>query len=101
MSRKVREYIDIADLQSLDGLIERLQEVRAALPAGGEAEVRMRGDDHFGRRLTVSFSRPQTAEEAEHEARCAHAFREARERNRREAERAREEEGHGRLRLVG
>ena len=100
MSRKVREYIDIADLHTLDALIERLQEVRANLPSTTEAEVRMRGDDHFGRRLTVSFSRPQTAEEAEHDARCAHAFREARERNRREAER-RDEDEHGHLRLVG
>ena len=101
MSRMVKDFVEITDYSSLDTLIERLVAVRNALPNAGEAEVRMRGDDHFGRRLTVSFSRPQTAEEAEHEARCAHAFREARERSRREAERAREEEGHGRLRLVG
>ena len=92
MSRKVREYIDIADVHSLDQLIDRLQKVRASLPQPAEAEVRMRGDDHFGRRLTVTYARPQTAEEAEHEARCADAFREARERSRREADRANRDE---------
>ena len=98
MARKVREYIDVADHGSLDRLIERLIEVRDSLPSTAEAEVKMRGDDHFGRRLTVSYFRPQTPEEAESDQRCANAFREARAR--REAE-ERDKERHGHLRLVG
>lgn len=65
---------------SLDALIERLQEVRGNLPTGAEPEVKMRGDDIFGRHICVSFFRPQTNEEAECDARYAEAYRQSRER---------------------
>ena len=39
----------------------------------------MRGDDVFGRKLSISYFRDQTAEEAECETRYAAAYKEARE----------------------
>ncbi|MFN3387535.1 MAG: hypothetical protein ACK40O_01285 [Allosphingosinicella sp.] len=80
MSRQVKDFIEIKDCGSLDALIERLVEVRDSLPDAAQAEVRMRGDDVFGRHLCVSFLRPQTTEEAECDARYADAYRESRER---------------------
>ncbi len=90
MARFVKEFIDIAGHGSLDELIDRLIAVRDNLDPGSGAEVRMRGDDVFGRKLSISFHRPQTAEEAEYEARYAHAYRESRER---EVSRLQEEQG--------
>ena len=77
MSRRVKEFVDIADHLSLDELIEKLAEVRAALPADCEAELRLRGDDVFGHRITISYLRDQSAEEAEIEKRYAEAQKEA------------------------
>jgi hypothetical protein len=50
-----------------------------ALPADSEAELRLRGDDVFGRKISISYFRNQTAEEAEFETRYAAAYKEARE----------------------
>lgn len=69
MSRKVKEFIEIRDYTSLDTLIEGLTDIRDNLPANAEPELRMKGDDVFGRLLSVSYLRPQTAEEAECDAR--------------------------------
>jgi hypothetical protein len=80
MSRLVKDYVEIGDFTSLDSLIERLVALRDSLPAGAEAEIRMRGDEVFGRHLSIAFLRPQTAEEAECEARYADAYQESRER---------------------
>jgi hypothetical protein len=80
MSRLVKEFIEINDISSLDELIARLEEVRQTLPKSAEADVRLRGDDVFGRQLCISYKRPQTSEEAECEARYATAYRESRER---------------------
>jgi hypothetical protein len=80
MSKRVKDFIEVKDCTSLDALIERLAEVRANLPAAADPEVRMRGDDVFGRHICVSFYRPQTAEEAECDARYAEAYRVSRER---------------------
>jgi len=79
MSRKVKEFIEIKDHASLDALIEKLIEVRDALPEDAQAEVKMKGDDVFGRLLSIVFFRPQTAEEAECDARYAEAYRQSRE----------------------
>lgn len=73
MSRRVKEFVDIEDLVSIDELIARLVEVRDSLPEEAEAELRLRGDDVFGRRITISYLRKQTAEEAECEKRYAEA----------------------------
>ena len=80
MSRRVKDYVDIADHVSIDELIEKLTAIRDDLPEDADAELRLRGDEVFGHRLTISFFRPQTAEEAEIEKRYADEAREAKER---------------------
>ena len=68
--------------------------------------MRLRGDEVFGRRITISYFRDQTAEEAEFESRYAKAQKEAKER---ELERLQQELGvvcyaapgkRGKLRIV-
>lgn len=71
MSRRVKEYVDIRDHASLDDLICRLVELRSTLPDNAEAELRLRGDDVFGRKLSISYLRELSAAEAECEARYA------------------------------
>lgn len=80
MSRRVKEFIDISDHKSLDELIGRLIEVRDQLPEECDAELKLRGDEIFGHRITISYFRAQTEEEAECERRYAEAEREAKER---------------------
>ena len=80
MNRRVKEFVDIADHVSLDNLIQQLNALRNDLPADAEAELRLRGDDIFGHRITISYFRPQTEEEAECERRYAEQQREAKER---------------------
>ncbi len=79
MKRRVKEFIEIEDHASLDKLIAKLTEVRDALPAQPEAELRLKGDDVFGRKLSISYFRDQTADEAECERRYAEACKQARE----------------------
>jgi hypothetical protein len=79
MSRLVKDYIEIADFTSLDALIERLTALRDTLPEEAGAELRIRGDEVFGRHLAISYLRPQTAEEAQCEARYADAYQQSRE----------------------
>lgn len=106
MSRRVKEFVDISEHVSLDELIEKLAEIRDALPSEADAELRLRGDEVFGRRITISYFRDQTAEEAEIEKRYAEASQEAKER---ELERLQQELGvvcyaapgkRGKLRIV-
>jgi hypothetical protein len=80
MSRRVKEFVDVADHVSIDDLIHTLAEIRDSLPEGSDAELRLRGDEIFGRRITISYFRAQTDEEAEVEKRYAEASREAKER---------------------
>jgi hypothetical protein len=80
MSRRVKEFVDIEEHVSLDELIAKLAEVRDSLPNDSEAELRLRGDDVFGRRITISYLRDQTAEEAECEKRYAEAEKQAKSR---------------------
>ena len=68
MPRRVKDFIDISEFTSLDDLIRYLETIRDNLPADCEAELRIRGDDVFGRRLTITYFREQTPEEAELEA---------------------------------
>ncbi len=79
MKRRIKEFVEIEDHHSIDDLISKLIAVRDSLPADSEAELRLRGDDVFGRQLSISFFRDQTAEEAEFESRYAAACKEARE----------------------
>ena len=101
MSRLVKDFVEIRDIGSLDVLIERLIEVRDGLPEGAAPEVKLRGDDVFGRQLAVAYYRPQTLEEIECDARYAEAYRQSRAR---EAARQQELDGDSReqrhLRMV-
>jgi len=67
--RRVKDFIEISDYTSLDTLIRYLETVRDNLPPNHEAELQIRGDEVFGRRLTITYFREQTPEEAEVEAR--------------------------------
>src|SRR5215212_9962389 len=69
MGRRVKDFIEISDYTSLDSLINTLTAIRDNLPADAEPELKLRGDDVFGRRLTICYLRELTAEEAECEAR--------------------------------
>ena len=69
MSRLIKDYVEVGGNLSLDDLIAKLVEVRDSLPDGAEAEVRLRGDDVFGRHLSIGFMRPLTDEEAACEGR--------------------------------
>jgi hypothetical protein len=71
--RRVKDFIDISEYTSLDDLIRYLQAIRDGLPKDAEAELKIRGDEVFGRRLTITYLRQQTPEEAELEAKYAAA----------------------------
>ena len=73
MPRRVKDFIEISDYTSLDQLIAYLETIRDNLPAEHEAAMQIRGDDVFGRRLTITYFREQTPEEVELEARYAGA----------------------------
>jgi hypothetical protein len=75
--RRVKDFIDISEYTSLDDLIRYLQTIRDNLPADHQAELKIRGDDVFGRRLTISYFREQTAEEAELDSKYAGDDRES------------------------
>ena len=71
MPRRVKDFIDISEYTSLDDLIRYLQAIRDSLPPDHEAELKIRGDDVFGRRLTISYFREQTPDEVELESKYA------------------------------
>jgi hypothetical protein len=66
--RRVKDFIDISEYTSLDDLIRYLETIRDNLPAEHEAELKIRGDDVFGRRLTITYSRDQTPDEEQLDA---------------------------------
>jgi hypothetical protein len=80
MSRRVKDYADVEDQLSIDELIEKLTAIRDGLPEGSDAELRLRGDEVFGHRITISYFREQTEEEAAVEKRYAEEARDAKER---------------------
>jgi len=69
--RRVKDFIEISDYTSLDQLIHYLETIRDNLPADHEGALQIRGDDVFGRRLTITYFREQTAEEVAIEERYA------------------------------
>jgi hypothetical protein len=71
--RRVKDYIDISEYTSLDDLIRYLETIRDNLPRDCEAELKIRGDDVFGKRLTITYFREMTPEEADLEARYSEA----------------------------
>ena len=71
MPRRVKDFIDISEYTSLDDLIRYLETIRDNLPPEHQAEMKIRGDEIFGKRLTITYFREQTAEEAELESKYA------------------------------
>lgn len=71
MPRRIKDFIDVAGCYSLDTLIEELKQIRTTLPKDAEPEVRLRGDDIFGRKLSICYTRWQTKEEIELEEKYA------------------------------
>ena len=69
MGRRVKDFIEISEYTSLDQLINTLTAIRDNLPPESDPELRMKGDDVFGRRLSISYFRELSAEEAACEAR--------------------------------
>lgn len=63
MRTRVKDYIEVSDHTSLDRLVTTLSAIRDSLPDTAEPELKMRGDDVFGRRLSISYWRELTAEE--------------------------------------
>ena len=73
MPRRVKDFIDISEYTSLDDLIRYLEVVRDNLPPEHQAEMKIRGDEIFGRRLTITYFREQTPEEMEIESKYSAA----------------------------
>lgn len=73
MARRVKVFVEINDYMSLDRLIGTLTALRDALPSGAEPELCLRGDDDFGRNLSIAYFRDLTEEEAAMERRYAAA----------------------------
>ena len=71
MPRRVKDFIDISEYTSLDDLIRYLETIRDNLPPEHQAELKIRGDEVFGKRLTISYFREQTPEEVELESKYA------------------------------
>jgi hypothetical protein len=69
--RRVKDFIDISEFTSLNDLIRYLETIRDNLPADHQAELKIRGDEIFGRRLTITYFREQTPEEIEIESKYA------------------------------
>ncbi len=69
MGRRVKDFVEISDYTSLDALVNVLTAIRDSLPEEAEPELKLRGDDVFGRRLTITYLRELTSEEAECETR--------------------------------
>ncbi len=57
MGRRVKDFVEISDYTSLDALINVLTAIRDSLPDEAEPELKLRGDDIFGRRLTITSRR--------------------------------------------
>ncbi len=68
MPRRVKDFIDISEFTSLEDLIRYLETIRDNLPEDHQAEMKIRGDEVFGHRLTISYFREQTPEEVELES---------------------------------
>ena len=62
----VREYVEISGCDTIEAVIAGLEAVKKQMPPGcSEAQVRLRGDDVFGRHILVTYSRPETEAELE------------------------------------
>lgn len=73
MRRLTKDFIEISDHTSLDMLIKTLVSIRDNLDEHAQPEMKLRGDDVFGRRLSISYFREISEEQAAIEARYADA----------------------------
>lgn len=73
MARRVKDFIEISEFTSLDDLIKYLSIIRDTVPPEGEPELKIRGDEIFGHRLTISYLRDLTDDEAALEAKYSDA----------------------------
>ena len=73
MRRLTKDFIEISDHTSLDMLIKTLTAIRETIDPAAEPEMKLRGDDVFGRRLSISYFREISGDEAAIEDRYAHA----------------------------
>lgn len=71
MRTRVKDFIEVSDHTSLDQLITTLVAIRDSLPATAEPELKMRGDDVFGRRFSICYFRELTPEEVALDAKYA------------------------------
>jgi len=66
--RRVKDFIDISEYTSLDDLIRYLETIRDNLPEDCDAEMKISGDEVFGKRLTITYFREMTPEEVDLES---------------------------------
>jgi hypothetical protein len=69
VARRVKDIFEISEYTSLDALIEGLVRIRSTFSDGASPSVAIRGDDYFGQRLTITYLRELTKEEADIEKR--------------------------------
>jgi hypothetical protein len=67
--RRDKEIIEIGESASLAAVIDRLQRLHRGLAEDSQAELKVGGNDYFGWRLTITFFRELTPEEAALESR--------------------------------
>ncbi len=75
MRTRDTEIIEIGECRSLHCVIDRLQMLRCSLSEDAEAQVKVDGDENFGWRLTVTYYRELTPEEAALDAKYRSAAR--------------------------
>jgi hypothetical protein len=69
MARRVKDFVEISEYTSLDKLIADLQRIQDSFSEDADPQMRIRGDQVFGQRLSISYFRELTPEEAACEAR--------------------------------
>ena len=69
MRRRDKEIIEIGECASLASVIDRLQTFHNGLAKDSQAELKVDGNDYFGWRITITFFRELTCEEAALEGR--------------------------------
>jgi len=74
MRRLTKDFIEISDHTSLDMLIKTLVTIRDNLDEHARPELKLKGDDIFGRRISISYFREISEEQAAIEARYDHAL---------------------------
>ena len=77
MKRRIKEFIEIEEHDSLDELIAKLVEIRDTSRQDCRGRAKAEGRRVFGRKITVSYFRDQTGKRRRFEERYAAAYKEA------------------------